>query len=332
MVLALIFGLLLSVACLVGSSYGLGKHIWNLSDNLLDLAYDTGRVTKALYGCYLAYSTSITFTKLSIIATYTRIFPNGALRYSIYAVGMVIIIFWITSIFAIIFTCVPIQAAWDYSITDAKCIHILDYFYTAAGVNIATDLLLCFLPLPTIWKLQMPKAQRIVVCVIFGMGTFACVATTLRLTQLGHLSGIDIPYQSVGSLNWSEIEVGTAIVCASISSLRPLATRYLPSAFTHFTQHTSDLPSLRLDNTATSTSGITSKVAHPSAARSMTQSDTDRIYVEGSFDVTELDTLEKGGGKRIEMPERKPSEVWTEGSRGSSQEVLVRDFEPSIVR
>jgi hypothetical protein len=171
MILALIFALLLSVASLVGESVGLGKHIWNLSDDVLDLAYDVGRVTKALYGCYLAYSTSITFCKLSIIATYTRIFPIGVLRYSIYAIGVVVIVFWITSIFCIIFTCVPVQAAWDYSITDAKCIYILDYFYTSAGVNIATDLLLCFLPLPTIWKLQMPKAQRVVVCIIFGMGT-----------------------------------------------------------------------------------------------------------------------------------------------------------------
>jgi len=179
MILALIFALLLSVAGLVGISVGLGKHIWNLSDDLSNLLYDVGRVTKDLYGCYLAYSTSITFTKLSIIATYTRIFPNGALRYSLYGIGVIVIIFWISSVFAIIFTCVPVEAAWDYTITDAKCIHILDYFYTCAGVNIATDLLLCFLPLPTIWKLHMPKAQRVVVCFIFGLGTLYATFPTL---------------------------------------------------------------------------------------------------------------------------------------------------------
>lgn len=179
MILALISALLLSTACLIGESYGLGKHIWNLSSNLLDLPYDVGRVTKSLYGCYLAYSTSITFTKLSIMATYTRIFPNGLLRYSIYVIGVVVVIFWITSVFAIIFTCVPVQAAWDYSIRNARCIHILDYFYTSAGVNIATDLLLCFVPLPTIWRLQMPKAQRVVVCLIFGMGTLYALLSPL---------------------------------------------------------------------------------------------------------------------------------------------------------
>jgi hypothetical protein len=46
----------------------------------------------------------------------------------------------------------------------------VDYFYVAAGFGIATDILLCFLPLPTIWKLTMPKAQRVVVCLLFSMG------------------------------------------------------------------------------------------------------------------------------------------------------------------
>jgi len=213
MILALISALLLSTACLIGESYGLGKHIWNLSCNLLDLPYDVGRITKALYGCYIAYSTAITFTKLSIMATYIRIFPHGLLRYLVYIIGIVVTVFWVTSVFAIIFTCVPVQAAWDYSIANPRCIHIVDYFYVSAGVNIATDLLLCFLPLPTIWSLQMPKAQRVVVCLIFGIGTLyghlpcsvhsvldsvlttlsACVASMLRLNQLKHLNGIDVP-------------------------------------------------------------------------------------------------------------------------------------------
>ena len=212
MVLALIFALLCSISTLIGRSFGLGKHIWNLSENLLDLAKDIGPITKSLYGAYLAYSTSITFTKLSIIATYVRIFPNGPLRYSIFGIGVVVIMNWITSVFCIIFTCIPVEAAWDYTIKNARCIHIIDYFYTSAGVNIATDLLLCFLPLPTIWKLQMPKAQRVVVCIIFGMGTLyahlchfqldlkltslsACAATVLRCSQLNHLDGIDVPCQ-----------------------------------------------------------------------------------------------------------------------------------------
>jgi hypothetical protein len=171
MVVALIFALLLSISCFIGLSFGLGKHLWNLDSNILELPYDVGRVIKTLYGCYLAYSSAITFTKLSIMATYVRVFPSKIIRYPVYGTGVVVVVFWISSIFAIIFTCVPVQAAWDFTIRDDRCIQILDYFYVSAAFNIATDLLLCFLPLPTIWNLGMPRLQRVIVCLLFSMGS-----------------------------------------------------------------------------------------------------------------------------------------------------------------
>ncbi|KAH7303701.1 hypothetical protein BKA65DRAFT_416406 [Rhexocercosporidium sp. MPI-PUGE-AT-0058] len=279
--LALGFAILLSVFCLIGESFGLGKHLWNLNPELTELPYDVARITKALYGCYLAYSTAITFTKLSIMATYARIFPNTVPRYVLYAIGIVVLGFWISSIFAIIFTCVPIEAAWDYTIRNARCIDILMYLYISAGFNVATDMLLCFLPLPTIWNLKMPKTQRVVVCLLFSLGTFACIASILRLTQLRHLNGIDVSYQTVGSLNWSVIEVGTGIICASFSTLRPLATRNLPRYFAGFTQPTGDVSGARLNVSA---SNITRN--RSIASRSMVSS---HIHARCSFDVSELE-------------------------------------------
>ena len=171
MILALLFAILLSISCLVGEHFGLGKHIWNLNSNLLALPADVARVVKILYVCYLSYSSAITFTKLSIMATYIRIFPPPSyLRYIVYGVGVVVLSFWISSIFAIIFTCVPVQAAWDYTITNAKCFGVVKYFYVAAGFNIGTDLLLCVLPMPSFWALSMPKSQRIILCMLFGIG------------------------------------------------------------------------------------------------------------------------------------------------------------------
>ena len=169
--MALLFAVLLSACCLLGEHFGLGKHLWNLDPDLMGLPADVARVTKVLYGCYLSYSSAITFTKLSIIATYARIFPPPSrLRWIAYAVGVVVLCFWISSIFAIIFTCVPVQAAWDYTITNARCFGIQKYIYVAAGFNIGTDLLLCLLPMPTFWALSMPKSQRMILCMLFGIG------------------------------------------------------------------------------------------------------------------------------------------------------------------
>jgi hypothetical protein len=154
----------------VGHNFGLGKHIWNLSPVLTALPAATGRITKSLYGCYLAYSTAIAFTKFSIMATYFRIFvPQGILRKVVLVISIIVLCFWISSTFAIIFTCVPVNAAWDYTIK-GKCFPIVNFFYVSSSFNIATDLLLCFLPMPTLWALKMPLAQRVVLCILFSGG------------------------------------------------------------------------------------------------------------------------------------------------------------------
>ncbi|KAG0647995.1 hypothetical protein D0Z07_5782 [Hyphodiscus hymeniophilus] len=274
MILALLFAVLLSICGLIGEHFGLGKHLWNLSPDLADLPADIARVTKALYGSYLSYSSAITFTKFSIIATYLRIFPkNSRLRWIMYAVGAVVFCFWFTSIFAIIFTCVPVQAAWDYTIKDAKCFDIVTYFYVAAAFNIGTDLLLCLLPMPTFWALSMAKPQRIVLCLLFGIGIFACISSTLRTTQLRNLESVDVSYHAVGSYNWSVIEVGTALICASLSALRPLAARYFPLLFGQFSN-------------PTGASRITKSLhGHPNFELVSTPGS---IHVQKTFDVLEM--------------------------------------------
>ena len=135
--------------------------------------------------------------------------------------------------------------------------------------------------------------------------------------------------QTVGSLNWSVIEVGTAIVCACLASLRPLAARYLPSIFSNISQHTPELPSLRFDTTSTFTSKA--QPQSPISRAKSTREEEGSIYVRRTFDLTELDVLSRERGEEEGIrsgKKRKQSETttaWTQASRRSSQEVLVRD-------
>jgi hypothetical protein len=180
-VIAVIAAWMLSGACLYGRSHGLGLHIWNLDSNVVNLPGETGLLTKVLFTCYIAYSTAITFTKCSIIASYIRIFQHDHVRRVSYAIGIIVVAFWICYIFAICFTCIPIQALWDYTIP-RKCVNITAFFYVAAGINILTDLSLCILPLPTLWSLRLPFPQRVTVCLLFSMGLLYVHICYLSLT------------------------------------------------------------------------------------------------------------------------------------------------------
>ena len=90
--LALLFAVLLSTSCLLGEHFDLGKHLRNLDSNLIALPADVARIMRILYGCYISYSSAITFTKFSIITIYIRIFPPGGhLRWRAYTVSVVVL-------------------------------------------------------------------------------------------------------------------------------------------------------------------------------------------------------------------------------------------------
>jgi hypothetical protein len=85
-------------------------------------------------------------------------------------VGLVVIICWaITQIFLNAMICMPAASFWDPTIK-GKCIPFLPIWYTYAIVNIVTDFSMFILPLPALKSLQLPKKQKIILFVIFGLG------------------------------------------------------------------------------------------------------------------------------------------------------------------
>ena len=179
----------------------------------------------------LLYSTALMCVKLSIVACYLRVFPNKRIfRKIIWANAVVIIALWICSIFVGIFQCNPPQAAWEVTFQGAHCIAIVNFYYPANSVNIVSDLVLCIAPLRIIWKLRVSKLERVFVIALFGFGFFATAASIARLVTLTRyiLGGVDFPRYTSPTLIWSGVEIGVAIICASVTSLRPLLSRLAP--------------------------------------------------------------------------------------------------------
>ena len=74
----------------------------------------------------------------------------------LYVIGFVIVAWWLASVLAIIFICHPVQFFWDKTIPGGHCGSDSGILYGVAGPNIATDIAVLVLPLPMIWRLQMP--------------------------------------------------------------------------------------------------------------------------------------------------------------------------------
>jgi hypothetical protein len=70
-----------------------------------------------------------------------------------YATLFVTVGLLICGIFVPIFQCKPVSGAWDFA-RQESCIDYIDYLYASSAINVLTDIVLCALPIPHLWRLS----------------------------------------------------------------------------------------------------------------------------------------------------------------------------------
>jgi hypothetical protein len=68
--------------------------------------------------------------------------------------------------------CYPVRNFWslDEAIRKHHCLPEGPVWFTNAGIQIATDLMILALPMPLLWKLHMPRKQKCGIMIVFGLG------------------------------------------------------------------------------------------------------------------------------------------------------------------
>ena len=122
-----------------------------------------------------------------------------------------------------IMECRPISymwTSWDGE-HEGHCINFTLGIYTGSGLNIAFDLIVFFLPVPRLVKLQVKDTRRKVgVVFIFLVGLFVTVCSIIRLqyiAQVGQYSNATYHYNDIGL--WTGLEAYLGIVCACMPSI-----------------------------------------------------------------------------------------------------------------
>jgi hypothetical protein len=90
-----------------------------------------------------------------------------------YNVIMILIVIWTFGQLLITATqCIPIAALWDKTILDAKCTQLspVALSWMPAIGNIVTDVIILVLPLPVVWRLKLPRQQKIGLLAVFCLG------------------------------------------------------------------------------------------------------------------------------------------------------------------
>ncbi|KAH8765692.1 hypothetical protein BGZ57DRAFT_857258 [Hyaloscypha finlandica] len=148
---------------------------------------------------------------------------------------------WITIIFvgasglafliAALLQCVPISGVFDRSIP-STCLSLNAVAFSNAGIGITQDLIILFLPFPEVIHLTMMTRKKIILILMFLLGSFACLTSIIRLRYLrAFATSTDETWDDQSGSLWSFAEESVAIICACMPAVRKLLSNYLPNIF-----------------------------------------------------------------------------------------------------
>ena len=107
--------------------------------------------------------------KLSILCLFIHIFALRSFRLMAYGMMGIITLFEVSNILFTLLQCRPIAYQWDPEIKGA-CYDQRAGWLGTGIVNIITDIMVLSLPIPTVWKLKLPRATKAGLIMVFGVG------------------------------------------------------------------------------------------------------------------------------------------------------------------
>ncbi|KAF5002450.1 hypothetical protein FDECE_10636 [Fusarium decemcellulare] len=182
----------------------------------------------------LTYAFSIASSKLSILLFYWRIFKQSAIRIPIKVMIGITIAWIILRTFMLIFHCIPVQAYWDKSITDANCaINDTAYFFGTCLTHFVMDIVILALPIIEVFKLRLRLGQKLAITALFVIGFVVCLASTFVIVESIRYDSktTQMPRDMAMNNIWGVVEINIAIVSGCFPLLRPIFRRILPSSF-----------------------------------------------------------------------------------------------------
>ncbi|KAJ3526236.1 hypothetical protein NM208_g11291 [Fusarium decemcellulare] len=218
---ALAFAIGTAVLCIVSIPYGGGKHLWVLTFD------DFTTLWKMTYAFVLIYATCVSLTKASILLFYRRVFGTSR---PFYVCLFFVIGYWVAIITAWFSGCRPASYFWEqFTNPEAKgyCMNTSLFYFVNGICAMLIDVAILMVPLPTIYKLQMPLGQKLAVCGILLLGAFVCVASIIRIVSMDKLvKASDFTWYMAQVFIWSCCEPFVGIICACLPTYGPFLRRW----------------------------------------------------------------------------------------------------------
>lgn len=130
--------------------------------------------------------------------------------------------------------CAPFSIFWDPSAArrpgGVKCLplRVINItIITHSAIHVSTDLVLSFIPITFIRKLNRPRREKIFLSLLMGMGLFASMFAILRTVTLRSFARGDFFRGQVMPTLYGTLELEVALIAATVPTLRSFVQRVL---------------------------------------------------------------------------------------------------------
>ena len=197
--------------------HGWGRHIGELN------ATDFYEFSKVLLPNTITYLITPAITKMAMLFVLFKINPAIFYRALVIFIGVSIFAYTLTLTSITGGPCNP-----DKGLESIECLQ--NVALSQAILNIASDLAVIVLPVPTIFSLQFTLRTKMTVCCMLALGSMVVICSIARLPYVIRLEGDDDITHTQAILGvWTIVEVNLGIFCGCAMRLKPFFVRYLPS-------------------------------------------------------------------------------------------------------
>ncbi|CAI7635383.1 unnamed protein product [Penicillium pancosmium] len=173
------------------------------------------------------YQIGIAGFKTSLCLSYLRLLEGTSksiYRIVIWVVIALSTVGHIVGALILIFTCKPVSKAWMPN-EPGSCLPVGATFYGLAIFTIICDVVIIFLPIPLLLRLNIKPAQKAGVVCLFLLGLFTTICSILRLTQIHRVAFGD--GNSTMLVLWGTIEFNVGNIVTCVPYLAPLLKGYV---------------------------------------------------------------------------------------------------------
>ncbi|KAF2709414.1 hypothetical protein K504DRAFT_502142 [Pleomassaria siparia CBS 279.74] len=202
--------------------WGAGVHQWHITNGqLFEQLYwlNAGEITY----CPLSF-----VVKMAVLLQYLRLFAPDrksakVMWYGSWITIAACFIFYVVLTFWTAFYCYPRQMIWNKLTPGGKCHDHSPIVMSQGTFNMISDVIILLLPTYSLWKLNVPRARKIVITALFATGLLAIAASAMRIVFTAKIEDTfrkaDVSHNAFYIGLWTMVEVSLGLVVACSLSL-----------------------------------------------------------------------------------------------------------------